>query len=41
MPRRFCLEGGMLLRKTRHAPATDKSATRGVTQGRHRLVLAG
>ena len=24
------LEGGMLLQKTRHAPAADKSATRGV-----------
>ena len=31
MPRRFCLEGGTLLRKTRHAPAVDESesATRG------------
>jgi hypothetical protein len=31
LSRLFCLEGGMLLRKTRHAPAADESATRGVS----------
>ncbi len=45
MPRRFCLEGGTLLRKKRLAPAADESAMRGVSppgtpQGLCPLVLA-